>query len=93
MDIYRAERIAQDRAVNPNWNKSFVLVGPTGMIECEWLDPYFGMFLFKGQDGFVMTKQIPASVDVIMPPEELAPAEAKTVVTDFSADEAKQVAR
>lgn len=69
MDIYRAEKIAQDKMLNATggeWDKSFVLVGPTGVLECEWLDPYFGMFQVKGQEGFVMTKSIPASVSVIM---------------------------
>ncbi len=67
MDIYRAERLAQDMAVDRDWDKSFLLVGPKGTIECEWLDPHFGMFQFKGQEGFVMTKQVPADLDVIMP--------------------------
>jgi hypothetical protein len=70
MDIYRAQKIAEDRAIDPNWNKSFVLVGPRGIIECEWLDPYFGLFQFKGKDGFVMVKQIPADIDVVMPEQE-----------------------
>lgn len=67
MDIYRAERLAQDMAVNRDWDKSFLLVGPNGPVECEWLDPYFGMFQIKGEEGFVMTKQIPAGIEVIMP--------------------------
>jgi len=68
MDIYRAERLAQDRATkHHDWDKSFKLVGPLGEIECEWLDPHFGMFQFKGKEGFVMTKQVPANFDVIMP--------------------------
>jgi hypothetical protein len=70
MDIYRAQKIAEDRTIDPNWNKSFVLVGPRGIIECEWLDPYFGIFQFKGKDGFVMVKQIPADIDVVMPEQE-----------------------
>lgn len=69
MDIHRAEKIAQDRSLNASWDKSFLLVGTKGVIECEWLDPYFGIFQMKGSDGFVMTKQIPASVEVIMPDE------------------------
>lgn len=70
MDIYRAERLAQDRAVHGgDWDKSFVLVGPRGLVECEWLDPHFGFFQIKGQEGFVMTKQIPEGLEVIMPPE------------------------
>jgi hypothetical protein len=68
MDIYRAERLAQDMAVHgEDWNKSFVISGPNGTIECEWLDPHFGLFKFKGKEGFVMTKQIPADLDIIMP--------------------------
>lgn len=68
MDIYRAERMAQDMAAQSrDWDKSFVLVGPCGIIECEWLDPHFGMFQFKGKEGFVMTKQIPPGLEVIMP--------------------------
>lgn len=68
MDIFRAERLAQDRMSNEgqNWNKSFKLVGPNGEIECEWLDPYFGLFQMKGSDGFIMTKQIPSDLDVVM---------------------------
>lgn len=76
MDIFRAERLAQDRSIDPKWDKSFLLVGPSGVIECEWLDPYFGMFTMKDREGFVMTKQIPADIDVIMPlarsPQETA---------------------
>jgi hypothetical protein len=67
MDIYRAERLAQDRSIDPNWDKSFHLLGPAGMIECEWLDPYFGIFKMKGGDGFVMTKQIPEYFEIVMP--------------------------
>jgi hypothetical protein len=71
MDIYRAERLAQDRAVHGgDWNKSFVIVGPGGLIECEWLDPYFGIFQMKGKEGFVMTKQIPAGLEIIMPDQD-----------------------
>ncbi len=71
MDIYRAQRIAEDRATDPSWNKSFVLLGANGIVECEWLDPYFGLFQIKGQEGFVMTKQIPSHIDVVMPDEDV----------------------
>jgi len=68
MDIYRAERLAQDRMTASNdWDKSFTLVGPRGVVSCEWLDPFFGLFQIKGSDGFMMTKQIPSSVEVLMP--------------------------
>jgi hypothetical protein len=69
MDIYRAQKIAEGRALNPSWNKSFVLVGPRGVIECEWLDPYFGLLQLKGKDGFVMVSQIPAGIEAVMPSE------------------------
>lgn len=72
MDIYLAQKVAEDRALDPNWNKDFTLVGPRGAIECEWLDPYFGLFQMKGHDGFVMVKDIPSDIDAIMPPEELS---------------------
>jgi hypothetical protein len=71
MDIYRAERVAQDRAMDPGWDKSFKLVGPLNEVECEWLDPYFGIFTIKGREGFVMLKQIPEGFEIVMP--EVAP--------------------
>lgn len=69
MDIYRAEKLAQDYVVNhPGWDKKFLLIAPAGIIPCTWLDPYFGFFTFDGKDdGFVRTKDIPASVEVVMP--------------------------
>lgn len=68
IDIYRAERLAQDRAVSSgDWDKSFVLVGSGGLLECEWLDPFFGLFKIKGKDGLVKTESIPAGIKVIMP--------------------------
>lgn len=73
MDIYRAEKVAQDRmanARNGEWDKGFVLAGPGGVIACEWLDPYFGMFTIKGKDGFMRTKDIPAGVEALMPEPE-----------------------
>jgi hypothetical protein len=69
MDIYSAEQIAQDRVGDPNWDKSFKIVGPRSVIDCEWLDPYFGLFKFKGKEGFVQTNQIPPGLDVIVPGE------------------------
>jgi len=69
MDIYRAERLAQDRSLDPKWNKSFMLIGPAKEVECEWLDPYFGLFQIKGEKGFMMTKQIPEYFEVVMPEE------------------------
>jgi hypothetical protein len=75
MDIYRAERLAQDMAVHGgDWNKSFVIAGPSGLIECEWLDPHFGIFQMKGHEGFVMTKQIPEGLEIIMPDDVSAVA-------------------
>ena len=68
MDIYRACEIAKDRMLeNPEWDKKFILMGPAGAKVCEWLDPYFGMFTFEGGNGFVMIKQIPEGLEVIMP--------------------------
>lgn len=67
MDIYRAQKIAEDRALDPGWDKSFKLVGPRGEIDCEWLDPYFGLFQMKGKNGFIMVKDIPADIDAVMP--------------------------
>lgn len=70
MDIYRAGKIAQDRmleASGGDWDKKFTIIGPGGSLNCEWLDPYFGMFTIAGHDGFLMSKQIPTSCEVIMP--------------------------
>lgn len=70
MDIYRAEKIAQDRmleASGGDWDKKFVILGLGGILNCEWLDPYFGMFTIAGRDGFLMSKQIPAGCEVLMP--------------------------
>lgn len=68
MDIHRAEKLAQDYVLeHRNWDKKFLLVGLAGRIlNCTWLDPYFGMFQIDGQEGFVMTKQIPEGVSVLM---------------------------
>ncbi|MFA9263179.1 MAG: hypothetical protein ACEQSB_07640, partial [Undibacterium sp.] len=64
MDIHRAEKLAQDYVLeHRDWDKRFLLIGPGGIVSCTWLDPYFGMFQIDGSEGFVMTKQIPASVD------------------------------
>ncbi|SCB51772.1 hypothetical protein GA0061099_102145 [Bradyrhizobium yuanmingense] len=68
MDIYRAERAAQDMmARDPKWDKKFILIGPGGLINCEWIDPYFGIFSIEGKEGFAMSKQVPSNVEVIMP--------------------------
>lgn len=69
MDIFRAERIAQGRmsqAHSDEWDKKFTLVGPTGSLRCEWLDPYFGMFTIEGHEGFVRTKDVPPYVECEM---------------------------
>lgn len=70
MDIYRAQKIAEDRAVDPEWDKSFRLVGLGGEIKCKWLDPYFGIFQIEGDGGLVMVKQVPPELDCIMDVEE-----------------------
>ena len=68
MDIYRAEKLAKDYTLEyPAWDKKFFLIGPAGMKQCEWLDPYFGIFKVDGADGFMMSKQVPPGVDVLMP--------------------------
>lgn len=72
MDIYCAEKIAQDRMSNASggeWDKKFCLVGNGGALSCEWLDPFLGMFTIEGKEGFLMTKHVPADVDVLMPEE------------------------
>jgi hypothetical protein len=69
MDIYRAEKVAQDRmlkAINGQWDKSFVLASKYGIKECEWIDPYLGAFKIKGDDGFMLTSDIPAGIEILM---------------------------
>lgn len=70
MDIYRAERVAQDRMAKSgpkrDWDRSFLLVGPNGIKPCTWRDPYFGLFSIDGVDGFLMTKQVPNGFEVLM---------------------------
>jgi DNA-binding ferritin-like protein (Dps family) len=68
MNIYRAEKLAQDYALKfPEWDKKFFLVGPAGIKQCVWLDPYFGMFAVNGIDGFLMSGQVPPGVEALMP--------------------------
>ena len=59
MDIYRAQKQAEDMAVN-NDNKPiyFTLKGPTGEIRCEWIDPFMGLFRKVGEEGFMTIKDI-----------------------------------
>ncbi len=73
MDIYRAEKIAQDRMAESrgDWDKKFTLIGPRGILNCEWLDPYFGFFTIEGHEGFLRTKDIPANVECVMPEESI----------------------
>ncbi len=70
MDIYRAEKIAQDRmaeATGDDWNKNFVAFLPNGcMISCKWLDPYFGLFQIDGMDGAATSRSLPPETDVII---------------------------
>ena len=35
---------------------TFDLCGPTGKVECEWIDPYFGLFKVKGEKGSLMVR-------------------------------------
>lgn len=68
MDIYRAERLAQDRSIDPKWDRSFKLIGPLGnVIACKWLDPHFGMFTLVEHEGFMMTKRVPDDFRAEMP--------------------------
>lgn len=56
MDIYACERKAQAEGYN---TAIFDLVGPAGHVKCKWLDAYYGMFIPEGQEGFIMSKQVP----------------------------------
>ena len=55
VDPLRAEKMAQDRMLKggDDWEKRFTLAGPFGFKDCEWLDPYLGLFIPKGADGFL----------------------------------------
>lgn len=65
MDIYRAQRIAEDSAVaDTNYDKKFKLVGPGGEKSCEWLDPFMGLFTIEGEPGFMMVRDVPESCTV-----------------------------
>jgi len=58
IDIFRAEREAQDL----DGTVKFDLCGPLGRKSCTWLDPYMGLFQIDGDDGFLMTRDIPPSL-------------------------------
>lgn len=47
MNICQCEKQAQ--GMN---SPVFDLVGPSGTIHCKWLDPWFGLFMKIGGDGF-----------------------------------------
>lgn len=55
MDLYRAERLAQEHGFD---SCTMTLFGPSGVLTGQWLDAYFGMFKPEKADGFVMTKQL-----------------------------------
>lgn len=67
MDIYRAQKVAEDRMldvpVGGEWKKKFVLRGPRGSKNCEWLDPYLGLFTVEGSKGFLKVGDIPQDID------------------------------
>jgi len=56
LTIQQCEEIAQQLAVDDQGCK-FMLCGPDGSLEAEWLDPSLGFFTLKGQPGFMTTKQ------------------------------------
>lgn len=69
MDIFRAEKIAQNKmaeAKDDNWDKQFFLLGKEKIITCKWLDPYMGIFQIEGEIGFARTEDVPAGVECLM---------------------------
>jgi hypothetical protein len=69
MDIYRAEKIAQDRmqkaGPGEEWDRTFILIGPGVIQACKWLDPYMGAFTVHGKGGFMLTRDVPADFHVV----------------------------
>ena len=55
MDIYRAERLAQEHGFD---SCTMTVIGPGGVLYGKWLDAYFGCFKPGRSDGFVFTKQL-----------------------------------
>lgn len=68
MNILEAERVAQDLMLaDPDWDRSFTIETATSMLQCEWIDPYFGAFKIAGMDGFAMTRALPRGTMVNQP--------------------------
>lgn len=58
MNLIECERVAKDIGFN---KAKFTAIFPVGVIECQWVDAYMGLFKidFDGlRDGFVTVKQI-----------------------------------
>ncbi|HSN67893.1 MAG TPA: hypothetical protein VLV48_01520 [Thermoanaerobaculia bacterium] len=55
MDIYRAERLAQEHGFD---SCTMTIIGPQGIAYGKWLDAYMGLFMPDKADGFVMTRNL-----------------------------------
>lgn len=53
MNINQCERLAQEMGKE---NIEFYLVGPKGKRKAKWLDPWMGLFIVDGSDGFSMVR-------------------------------------
>lgn len=78
MDLYKAQRLAQDNGYD---SAKFLAMFPSGPKVCSWLDAYCGLFTIAGMgDGFVTVRQI----DEMFPTLEVLPL---PMSSDDAADE------
>lgn len=61
VSILQCEELAKDHGYN---SMTFDIVGPSGSLQCKWLDAYMGMFQIIGKDGFLMTRDFQYAPDI-----------------------------
>jgi hypothetical protein len=55
MDIYRAQKLAQDHGFD---SCTMTVIGPKAIMYGKWIDAYFGFFKPDNLDGFITTEQM-----------------------------------
>ncbi len=55
LSLYDCQRIAEDKGYN---SLKFKIHINSKIIECEWLDAYFGLFKILGKEGFFMVNDM-----------------------------------
>ena len=58
MDIYRAQKLAQDHGFD---SCTMTCIGKNGILYGKWLDAYMGLFKPDHVDGFVMVRDLDAA--------------------------------